>query len=93
MFALLVQTEIFKHLIHREKELWIAKDLNNERFEELFESFQVYKNIYLTLPVSGVAAFVKERESGKCIVLKNVDTKMGEREFLNWIEQMSQQLV
>lgn len=92
MYALLIQTEHFKHLIKKEQNEFVVKYLTNERIEELFSSFEQYKKIYLTTPIVGVAAFVKQRQEDKYQILENQDSKQGEKEFVKWIEEKSTNL-
>ena len=93
MFALLVQIENsnsqIKHLVCKEQNQLVVKDLLNERFEYLFDFWIQYYNIYLYDVKNGVSALVVEKDKGKYQVIENRDTKNGVGQFLNWVQEKS----
>ena len=91
MFAILLQFENkdqrIKHLIYKENKTFVVKNLNNERFEELFDAWTDYKNVYIQKFDTAICAYTKERDNGKYQVIESVDSRIGFDDFMKYVDE------
>ena len=91
MFAILLQFENkdqkIKHLIYKENKTFVVKNLNNERFEEIFDQWLDYKKIYIQPFETAICAYTKEKENGKYQVIESVDSRIGFDDFMKYVDE------